>query len=69
MLDFTAILYVILILFLISFLFSFWLIVVWVGLVHCYIYLEEWRTNRKAVIKADSKDFFPQMEELRNEFK
>ena len=68
MIDFTSVIYVLIMLILISFLFSFWLIVVWIGLVHCYIYLTEWRSSKK-IAKAEKANFFHQVEEFKNDFK
>lgn len=68
MIDFTQIIYILIMMILVSFLFSFWLIVVWIGLVHCYIYLTEWR-NQRNIAKVAKRDYFEKIEEFRNEFK
>lgn len=68
MLDWTQVLYIILIMILVSFLFSFWLIIVWIGLVHVYTYLTEWRKARW-IAKNDKRDFFERVEEFKNDFK
>ena len=68
MIDFEQMLYIVLLMILVSCLFSFWLIVVWIGLVHCYIYLQEWKKAR-LFAKNDKRDFFERAEEFRHDFK
>lgn len=66
MIDFTQFIYILIMLILVSFLFSFWLIVVWIGLVHCYIYLTEWKKARW-IAKSGKRDYFDKIEEFRSE--
>lgn len=68
MFDFTTLLYLIIMAILVSFLFCFWLLIIWVGLVHCYMYLMEWRADRH-IAKTAKKDYFDKIEEFRNELK
>lgn len=69
MFDFTTLLYLLVMAILCSFLFCFWLLIIWVGLVHCYMYMMEWRADRHLAKTADSKskNYFDKIEEFRNE--